>query len=161
MDESFIGLAMLREQHAQQVATFERWAAACDWYAFHENHYDWWAYPVNRRSGYGDRYKLTPEAVEALQHDGAFLTLWRRGVALGCLAWGWSLAEGRYIDHPQAGQAWANWPVRLYKMAVSARVLNQPAVVDQLRTLAEDLRAKGEVFMYDGRDLNWAFERMA
>lgn len=159
MDSGFIGLEALKEQHAEQIAAFERWAAMGDWYAFHENHYDWWAYPVNRRSGYGERYKMTPEAVEALQHDSTFLALWRRGVELGCLAWGWSLAEGRYIDHPQPQQAWAQWPVRLYKMAVSAKVLYQPDVWGQLCLLADDLRAKGEVFMYDGGDLNWAFER--
>ena len=49
MDSGFIGLEALKEQHAEQVAAFERWAAMGDWYAFHENHYDWWAYPVNRR----------------------------------------------------------------------------------------------------------------
>lgn len=160
MTDCFIGLEALRTEHARQVAAFEDWAAVQDWYAFHVNHYDWWAYPVNRRSSYGERYKLTDDALDALRRDDAFLTRWRRGVALGCLAWGWELAQARYVETPEPGQAWAHWPVRLYKMAVSAMLLGQSDVLASLCALADDQMAKGEDFTYNGRDLRWVFLRL-
>ena len=82
MEDAFIGMDALKREHAAQVAAFRRWAQARDWATFHASHYDWWAFPVNRASRYGNRYRLTPEAVKALQADTAFLALWREGVSL-------------------------------------------------------------------------------
>ena len=159
MDDTFIGIEALKAEHTQQVAAFAQWAEAHDWRAFHHNHYDWWAYPVTRRSSFGEKYKLTADAVDALTQDAAFIARWRQGVALGCLAWGWLLTEARYVEEPESGQAWAHWPVRLYKMAVSAKVLRQADVLASLCLLADDLAAKGVVFAYNGSDLGWVFRR--
>ena len=78
---------------------------------------------------------------------------------LGCLAWGWRLTQACYVDAPEPGQGWAYWPVRLYKMAVSARVLGQADVLASLCALADDRMAKGDDFTYNGGDLRWVFRR--
>ena len=52
-DPSFVGLEGLIRTHAEQIAPFEGWAAAGDWERFHRSHYDWWVFPVDRRSSWG------------------------------------------------------------------------------------------------------------
>jgi hypothetical protein len=37
--------------------------------SFHYNHYDWWAFPVNRKSSYGIKYKVFEEHVPILTKD--------------------------------------------------------------------------------------------
>lgn len=159
MGDAFIGVEALKREHAAQVAAFRRWAQARDWATFHASHYDWWAFPVSRASRYGNRYRLTPEAVEALRSNAAFLALWREGVSLVCLAWGWSLTDARWIEIPDPAQRWAHWPVRLHKMAHSAWLLQQTDVYASLRKLAQYLQIGGETFTYDGHDLWWVFDR--
>lgn len=158
MEDAFIGMDALKREHAAQVAAFRRWAQARDWATFHASHYDWWAFPVNRASRYGNRYRLTPEAVKALQADTAFLALWREGVSLVCLAWGWDLSAAHWVDDLEPAQRWSRWPVRLYKMALSAWLFQQPEVYASLRKLAQCLQITGETFTYDGHDLWWVFE---
>lgn len=157
MPDTFIGVEALVARHAEQVLAFAQWAQARDWDAFHTNHYDWWAFPVNRRSSFGDQYKVTPEALHALRADSVFLARWQEGVALVCLSWGWLITQQQYVAQPDPGQRWAHWPVRLYKMALSAQLLGCGETYRSLCNLAKDLSCQGEVFAYNGRDLSWVF----
>jgi len=62
-----VGVDALAKLHAQQVKTFEEWANSKRWSAFHHEHYDWWAFPIPKRSSYGCRFSVSAEAIAALR----------------------------------------------------------------------------------------------
>jgi len=153
MNEEFIGTEALKDKHTRQIVQFEKWAIESNWIAFHSNHYDWWTYPINRRSAYGDLYKLTSLAIDELKADEDFIHLHRRGIQLGALAWGWDILLSKYINNPGPSQCWSNWPVRLNKMGQSAKLFGLTDLFTSLCIFATDLKRKGESFDYCGKDM--------
>ncbi len=156
-DSAFVGVAALTARHAAQIADFEAWAAAGQWGQFHHGHYDWWAYPIMRSSAYGLAYTVYEAEIAQLNADPQFVERHRRGLQLGALAWGWDVPTAAPVAAPAPGQAWTHWPVRLYKMARSAREFGYDAVFESLAVYARQLMAQGEVFQYGGHDLSWLF----
>lgn len=51
----FIGINALKEKMKAQNEQFKVWAKTK---SFHHSHYDWWAFPINQKSGYGLKYTL-------------------------------------------------------------------------------------------------------
>jgi len=68
----FVGIQVLVEKHASQIELFEIWASNSDWDSFHQNHYDWWAFPLDKPSSFGFKYTLEANDVIALQADAEF-----------------------------------------------------------------------------------------
>lgn len=155
---SFVGIAGLKRKHRSQLDDFERWAAAGSWHAFHSAHYDWWMFPLNRSSAaHGVRYTVYAGDVAALKQDAAFIGDYLRGVELLALAWGWDAGRRAYVPHPQPGQQWANWPIRLHKAAESLLLFGFPEPFESLRCFALDLINRGESFRYGSKDLRPLF----
>lgn len=44
-ESAFIGERELLEKFYKQLKDFELWNEQRDWLAFHNHHYDWWAFP--------------------------------------------------------------------------------------------------------------------
>lgn len=59
----------MKELCLTQNAEFKQWCLQKDFEQFHYSHYDWWAFPINRKSSYGDKYKLFPEDKKILEKD--------------------------------------------------------------------------------------------
>eukprot|EP00727_Mastigamoeba_balamuthi_P014093 m51a1_g9306 hypothetical protein (189) ;mRNA; r:83034-83600 len=131
-------LARILDEHARQVETFSHWAARHDWRSFHHSHFDWWAFPVDELSSYGDEYTVTPWIAAQLRRNGEYTRRFDYGVRLAALAWGWNADKGAPVERPEAakGQAWACWPVRLYKMGVACMVAQRVELYRSLRQLA-------------------------
>jgi hypothetical protein len=157
LDPAFAGLDELKRTHAAQIADFERWAASDDWQRFHSSHYDWWTFPINRRSSYGARWTVYEGEVAALKQDPAFITRYLRGVELVALAWGWDLARKTYLAQPKPGQSWHDWPIRLFKAAQSLQLFGYDEQFTSLRRYALDLMRDGQRMEYNGKDLSWLF----
>lgn len=156
-DASFIGVAALKRRHAAQVAEFEAWAARADWGRFHSSHYDWWAFPIDRPSSYGWAYVVCAGDAAELAADPTFAERFVRGVELVAGSMGWDLVARRPLGELQPGQGWHDWPVRLHKMARSARLLGSADAFDSLQTYALALIAQGKRFEFGGTDLAWLF----
>ena len=139
---SFVGVEALVKRHAEQVAQFEAWAAAGSWAQFHRHHYDWWAFPVDETSS-RPQYSLPAAAVGELRSRPDFLTRHARGVYLLLLAWGWDLDACSAVCSPAADQAWASWPVRLYKCGRSLQVLGQWDLFMRVQAYAEHAQRRG------------------
>jgi hypothetical protein len=150
-DPRFVGIAELKRKQAEQLATFERWATRGDWQAIHNAHYDWWMFPLDERSQHGDAYTVYAGDIAELKQDPAYVRSYLRGVELLALAWGWDLAARQYLAHPQRGQAWSRWPIRLYKAARSLQLFGYTDEFESLKAFALDLLRKGESLRY-GRD---------
>ncbi len=156
-DRSFVGLPKLKATHARQVADFERWAAEGNWEEFHRNHYDWWAFPINRPSAYGLAWTVYEGEIAELNSDPAFVERFRRGEELLAASWGWDLGAQDYLPNLAPRQAWHNWPVRLFKAAQSAQIFGHDGIFASWKKYALILMGAGERFEYSGHDLSWLF----
>ena len=157
IDPAFVGLAVLKARHARQVTEFEKWVASDDWETFHSSHYDWWTFPIDRRSSYGLTWTVYEGDVAELKQDGVFVGNYLTGVRLVALSWGWDVTAATHIPTPRSGQSWHRWPVRLFKAALSCRLFGYQGQFASLRTYALDLMHKGEPFTFGRHDLSWLF----
>ena len=156
-DPSFVGVVELKARHALQVAEFERWALNDEWETFHSSHYDWWTFPIDRPSSYGLAWTVYQGDAAELKQDGVFVANYLAGVRLVALSWGWDVAAATHIPAPKLGQSWHNWPVRLFKAALSCRLFGYADLFSSLKTFGRDLLQEGEPFTFGRHDLSWLF----
>lgn len=127
----------IKDKHTEQLKRFEAWAAQGTWQTFHDSHYDWWMFPITRDSaGQGDTYTLDSESIHILKNDPEFMQNYRRGIELVGRSWGWEVKKSQLIDNPSASQKWANWPVRLGKMADSMRLFGEETYLKSMKSYA-------------------------
>lgn len=156
-DVSFVGLEELKRRQADQLSDFISWAASGRWDEFHRYHYDWWMFPFDKSSSYGEAYTVYEYEVNELKKDKLFIRNYLRGVELLMLSWGWVLDKRREVDHPATEQHWANWPIRLYKCGMSLLLFGYYDVFKSVRVYAQLLIKEGYDFWYDGEDLSELF----
>ena len=149
----FIGVDALIRENANQLAQFRTFAENRDWQSFHSNHYDWWAFPIGSPSSYGYRYSVSKESVEILKQSPQFLSNLSESAGLLLLSWGWDSTKNENLVNVDSGQAWAHWPIRLYKAWHSMRTFELLEKEISLNTYAHYLRENGHSFEYQGRDL--------
>lgn len=155
---SFIGIDGLKAEHAEQIDKFQAWADTHQWQKFHHSHYDWWAFPIDKPSNHGEKYTVYEGNIAALNNDAAFVTRHKLGLELVALSWGWDIHTMTELPHPEPYQSWQDWPVRLYKMAYSAKLFGRAESFASLKTYALILMKRGVVFSYGRHDLSWVFK---
>lgn len=154
----FVGIAALKERHKQQLDEFETWARRGDWQTFHDEHYDWWMFPIDESSrGQGLAYTVYEGDIAELKKDAAFMRDLLRGAELVAASWSWDLQAADYLTTPAPGQRWQHWPVRLYKAAKSLKLFGYSAQFDSLKKYAQNLIKQGEDMSFGGHDLSWLF----
>ena len=114
-------------------------------------------FPIDRPSAYGVTWTVCDGDIFDLKQDAAFMQRYRRGIELVELSWGWDVVAASEIQNPQPGQSWHDWPVRLFKMALSARLFGEDAAFAALKKYAVGLMARGCEMSYSGHDLSWLF----
>jgi len=149
----FIGVIALIEANANQLSQFRTFAQNRDWQSFHSNHYDWWAFPIGSPSSFGYRYSVSKESVEVLKQSTEFLSNLSESADLLLLSWGWDSTKNENLVNVDSGQAWAHWPIRLYKAWRSMQIFGLTEKQASLNAYAHYLREKGYSFEYQGRDL--------
>lgn len=152
-DPSFVGIAELKRRQAEELARFEQRAARGDWRAIHNDHYDWWMFPIDEMSQHGAAYVVYPGDIAELKQDPRYVHSYLRGVELLALAWGWDLGRRAAVPNPQPGQAWSRWPIRLYKAARSLQLFGYDEQFESLRAFALDLLRRGESLRYGRQNL--------
>jgi len=154
----FVGLKVLKVKQASQLALFEVWAKSHDWMQFHSSHYDWWMFPFSKPSQFGFAYVVCESEIRELKQDPDFVSNYLRGVELLLLSWGWDLQKECVITEPDHNQSWHNWPIRLYKCAVSLQEFGYTAEFNSVRSYARLLLKQGVSFEYNGKDLSTIFD---
>lgn len=149
----FIGVETLIQENAKQLLQFRTFAENHDWHSFHSNHYDWWAFPIGSPSSYGYRYSVSKESVEILKQSSQFQSNLSECADLLLMSWGWDSAKNEKLANVEPGQAWAHWPIRLYKAWRSMQTFGLFEQEISLRAYAHFLRESGQSFEYQGRDL--------
>ena len=157
-DPRFVGLQRLKERQGEQLALFEEWASKNQWNNIHNNHYDWWMFPIDEPSSYGYAYTVFEGDVQKLKKDDKYIVKYLRGADLLALAWGWNLEKREYIPNPMPDQRWQNWPIRLYKASKSLKLFSFENQFESFRAYARDLMQKGKDMTYNDRDLSLLFK---
>jgi hypothetical protein len=155
--EEFVGLVQLKHLHHEQILSFKYWASKNQWFIFHQNHYDWWTFPINKPSHYGFKYVVYEGDIEELKQDSRFMDDYIKGVELLSASWGWDIKYCEYLRNPDPSQKWNNWPIRLYKAGLSVQLFGFSDLFYALQSYARELIGQGESFCYNGRDLSALF----
>lgn len=156
-DPSFAGIARLKKTLINQVNEFESWVSTNDWNSFHHSHYDWWAFPIDRPSSYGFMWTVYEGEIAELKKDSHFVSKHIHGIELLAASWGWDLFGRVYIPNPHPEQKWQDWPVRLFKASLSAKIFEYHEIFESLKMYALDLIKRGRILSYGGKDLSWLF----
>jgi hypothetical protein len=138
----FIGIPALLVKHSAQVNLFQAWAKTGQWEQFHINHYDWWAFPINRPSSHGFKYTLGEPEIDQLKANPDFMAKHRLGAQLMLLSWGWEWQTHQPVPNPDPGQAWAHWPIRLEKCTLSMELFGHHEIAASCNGYAKHLVAK-------------------
>jgi hypothetical protein len=151
--EEFLGVEQLKLEQRNQLELFQTWAEESSWSSFHDNHYDWWAFPIEKPSGKGFKYSVSDQVRLELTADTVFIKQLRECSRLLLLSWGWDIVAQKLVDNPGEGQSWANWPVRLYKCNRSLKLFGQTDLASSTQAYARHLLAEGFSLVYSGKDL--------
>jgi hypothetical protein len=151
--EEFLGVEQLKLEQLNQLVLFQKWAEESNWISFHDNHYDWWAFPIEKPSGKGFRYSVSDQIRVELKADTVFIEQLRECSRLLLLSWGWDIEAQRLVERPGDSQSWAMWPVRLYKCNRSLKLFGQTDLVSSTQAYARHLIAQGMSLDYSGNDL--------
>ena len=60
---------MIKGKCIAQAEKFVYWEGRKDYRAFHQSHYDWWAFPVDAPSSHGDKFQIGSEEKSQLEED--------------------------------------------------------------------------------------------
>lgn len=132
-EPDFVGISTLISKQRDQLQKFEDWKAAERTDAFSLNHFDWWMFPIDRRSqGQGGKYTVHKPQVEALQRRPVFMKQYRRGVELLLWSWGWDLEQRKPIE----GLSFDGHLVRLGKVLDSLYLFGEKNLFDSVQEFA-------------------------
>lgn len=152
----FAGIPAFQKAQQEQLDKFRRWAAKGAWSTFHSEHYDWWTFPTDEPSAYAFQWTVFEAERAQLTALPDYVPNLIELATLLMRAWGWDLPARQYIPHPEPGQSWSHWPIRLYKCAKSLQLFGCAEQFESVRQYARDRVAEGERFWYN-RDLSWLF----
>lgn len=145
--DSYGGDDLIKGEQIAQRTEHERLAASGSWSRIHSDHYDWWAYPIDRgSSAYGETFNVAGEPLERLKTDQEFLSSLAKEIEIQALALGWSLYDGDFIPQLdwEKGQDWRKaYPTRLWKMTRSAQIFGLEREFESLLSLQGSLEAAG------------------
>lgn len=149
----FVGVEQIFLKQREQVGLFLEWASDHDWHAFHRNHYDWWTFPIDMPSKFGFNFTVFPSDIAELTSRPEFRRNLAEAARLLLLSWGWDAERNREVDHPEPGQAWADWPIRWSKCTTSLEIFGLKDLHQSSLAYGRLLLDRGVSFEYRGRDL--------
>ena len=140
--DQFVGIPELIKKHSAQVNLFQAWAKTGQWNQFHTNHFDWWAFPINRPSTHGFKYTVGEPEIAHLTTNTDFMAKHRLGAQLLLLSWGWEWQTHQPVPDPDPDQAWAHWPIRLEKCTLSMELFGHHEIAASCKAYTKHLVTK-------------------
>ena len=127
-DDEFVGLDGLKQAQKRQVQHFEGWASAKMWQRFHNEHFDWWTFPIDKGSAAtGFKYDVSGAPLEELKTDTPYLQSLARAAKLYALSLGWDSKARAWMSKPDTarGQGFSQNKInkqRLFKIGRSLQI---------------------------------------
>ena len=142
------GTKKLIKEQRKQTKKFELWARAKNWKKFHQSHFDWWTFPIDRGSiAYGYKYTPPQEEIEKLKNNIPYLNSLRRAASLYLQSMAWNMADGDWIDDPDFDRGQEPLvninQARLFKIARSMQIHDLNSEFRSIRRMVESLRNAG------------------
>lgn len=110
-------------------------------------------FPISEPSSLGFVYVVYEIEITQLLEISGFNERHTEGAKLLLKSWGWDCETNSLILEPEPSQAWANWPIRLYKCAESMKLFGQTDAYESCLEFARHLKSQGVSFIYNDRDL--------
>jgi len=122
-------------------------ASRGEWKEIHYDHYDWWAYPIDRGSAqYGDFYNVAGEPIKRLRNNMDFIKALTDTILVQTRALGYNLYEKTWMQDPEweKGQDWGlAYPTRIWKMTRSAQIFGLEEEFESLINMQKVLQESG------------------
>jgi hypothetical protein len=138
---------------ALELAKHRQLADSGQWRKIHNDHYDWWMFPIDRGSGaYGEKYNIAGKPLKRLKRNRRFLKNVAEAIKINALALAWDIETSKYIDNINwdAGQdPWLAYPTRIWKMTRSAQVLGLKKEFESLLLMQQSLADGGIKFNHN------------
>jgi hypothetical protein len=138
---------------ALELAKHRQLADSSQWSKIHNDHYDWWMFPIDRGSGaYGEKYNIAGKPLKRLKRNRRFLKNVAEAIKINALALGWDIETSTYIEdiNWDAGQdPWLAYPTRIWKMTRSAQVLGLKKEFESLLLMQQSLADGGIKFNHN------------
>jgi len=154
--DSYGGDDLIKDEQRIERMKHEALVASGSWNKIHSDHYDWWAYPIDRGSAsYGETFNVAGEPTERLKKDPEFLASLAREIEIQALALGWSLYDQDWVESLdwENGQDWRRaYPTRFWKATRSAQIFGLEEEFESLLVLKQSLEDAGIAF---GREDYW------
>lgn len=151
--DSYGGDDLIKNEQRIQRIEHEGLVAAGRWNDIHGDHYDWWAYPIDRGSSlYGETFNVAGEPIRRLKEDPEFLASLAREIEIQALALGWSLYDKDWVEKLdwENGQDWQRaYPTRLWKATRSAQIFGLQREFESMLALHDSLEAGGVRFNHE------------
>ena len=158
-EKIFIGLDTIKKKNSEQVKEFRTYAKYKDYHLFHNTHYDWWTFPIEKKSKFGFGYSIDLIDAKILKQDKIYMDNYLEGVKLLALAWGWDIENQKLFEKRQSTQKWSFWPIRLYKATRSLEMLKHcgyPSEIDSTINLYFDsLKIYGKLVINKYGEFKW------
>jgi hypothetical protein len=156
----FYGTDVVKEDQKSQLDEFKKLRDEKRWKDIHNDHYDWWTFPIDRGSAaYGDGYNVAGENRIALMRDKEFMSNLKSAVEIYSEAMGWDLANSKWIEDLD----WDNgqdplkqaYGARLYKVARSLQVFEMNEEFDSFLMMVQSLRMDDSIKRRIGKSSYW------
>ncbi|MBM3688227.1 MAG: hypothetical protein FJW80_00990 [Actinobacteria bacterium] len=148
----FVGCAEIVRKQAETLSIFRAATASHQWMRIHDAHYDWWMFPIDVPSSFGDAYAVGPAEVAELKATPGYLPDYLDGARILVRSWGWDLDTRRFIEEIDPDQVWQKWPIRLEKCGRSLWLFDEHEAYHSVRDYALALMADGVSMSYRDRD---------
>lgn len=141
----YAGDKQLIDDQKAQVDKFKQYAEQGNWLKFHNEHFDWWTFPIDRGSiAYGERYNLAKTNIKKLRKNKEFTDSVEEAARLYTKALAWDLDKGEWIEEPDFAKGQSPdkfYGTRIWKMARSLQVLGLCDAFNSVQFMIESYRA--------------------
>lgn len=147
----WVGIDEMVRLQRETFDRFLRWTTESAWHKFHRAHYDWWAFPINRRSNYGFTYTVFEEEIERLKATPAYVDVLLELARFQMGAYGWDLiGAGSMGDYREPDQRFTG-ETRVARLEKCARSLQLFGLCDAFQSV----QAFANLLISKGVDMQW------
>lgn len=156
----YYGTQKLIDKQKEQLDRFRELAQKSDWKTLHNEHFDWWIFPIDRGSAaYGDGYNVAGDNIKPLLNNGQYMANLSEAIDIYAESMGWDLKNAKWFDNldwdkgqdPYA----ATYGARLYKIARSAQIFGLDDEFESFLAMIDSLRQDESLRRRIGKSDYW------
>jgi hypothetical protein len=132
----------MKRVQLKTLTEFRRLAYEDKWDKIHDDHFDWWMFPVDNCKTY-PQFTVFRDDITELKADQEYHSNYLEGVRLVAMAWGWDVDRQQRVYPLRKGMHWTNWDIRLAKIIRSLWLFKEPHYLQSMQMFARSLKPNG------------------